>query len=76
MGGGIIGLVMPEWGSPLELVSDRVLGLPLYATFLNVPFTALARAFRDWRFLLAVLAVNFVILPLVVFGLSRFVAHA
>lgn len=36
-----------------------VLGALLYATFLQVPFTALREAFADRRFLLAALALNF-----------------
>lgn len=48
--------------------------LLLFATFLAVPFAAVVRALRDWRFLAAVLVANFVVLPAAVFGLSRFVA--
>ncbi len=69
------GLAVPEWGRPLESAISPALGLLLYVTFLGVPFTAVGRAFRDWRFLLAVVVLNFVLLPIVVFGLSRFVAH-
>lgn len=52
-----------------------MLGLLLYVTFLGVPFARLGQAFRDWRFLGTLLVVNFVLVPLVVFGLSRIVAH-
>ncbi|WP_353681682.1 bile acid:sodium symporter [Microbacterium sp.] len=52
-----------------------ILGLLLYATFLSVPFAKIGQAFRDWRFLSTVLVVNFVLVPIVVFLLSRIVAH-
>ena len=52
-----------------------MLGLLLYVTFLGVPFGQLRLAFRDWRFLATLLVVNFVLVPIVVFGLSRIVAH-
>lgn len=60
--------------SALEAAINPVLGLLLFATFLAVPFTAIGRAFTDLRFLGAVLVVNFLIVPVVVFGLSRVVA--
>lgn len=58
----------------LEVGIEPVLGLLLYATFLAVPFTAVGRALRDGRFLAAVFALNFLVVPLVAFALSRLVA--
>lgn len=58
----------------LEAAINPVLGLLLFATFLAVPFTSIGRAFTDLRFLGAVLVLNFLIVPVVVFALSRFVA--
>lgn len=46
----------------------------LFAAFLAVPFTALRRSFADLRFLTAMLVVNFVVVPVLGFGLSRPVA--
>ena len=54
---------------------EPVLALLLLATFLAVPFAALGAGLRDGRFLAALLVLNFVVVPAVVFGLSRFVAH-
>jgi len=51
-----------------------VLILLLFATFLAVPLIEVGKAFRDVRFLGTVLIANFIIIPAVVFGLSRFVA--
>jgi ACR3 family arsenite transporter len=51
-----------------------VLGVLLFATFLGVPLIDVGRAFRDARFLATILVVNFVVVPVVAFGLSRFVA--
>ncbi len=73
--GVVLGLLVPAAAHPLELAINPVLGLLLYATFLGVPFSMIRRAFRDIRFLSVVLVVNFVIVPVIVFGLSRFVAH-
>lgn len=58
----------------LEAAINPVLGLLLFATFLAVPFTSIGRAFADLRFLSAVLVLNFMVVPVLAFGLSRFVA--
>jgi len=67
------GLVLPG-AEHLEVGINPVLGLLLYATFLGVPFAAIGRAVRDVRFLGTVLVLNFIVVPVVVFALSRFVA--
>jgi ACR3 family arsenite transporter len=72
--GAVVGLLLPPVARPLEAVINPLLGLLLFATFLGVPFTAIGRAFSDWRFLTVVLVLNFVVVPVVVFGLSRLVA--
>ncbi|AZC12415.1 bile acid:sodium symporter [Microbacterium sp. ABRD28] len=72
--GVVVGLALPAAGPALSLATTPVLALLLFATFLGVPLIEVGRAFRDIRFLGTVLAVNFVIVPLVAFGLSRFVA--
>ncbi|QHC58614.1 bile acid:sodium symporter [Rathayibacter sp. VKM Ac-2760] len=71
--GAALGLLLPA-ASHLEVAIEPVLGLLLFATFLGVPFTAIGRSLRDGRFLAAVGVLNFVVVPVVAFGLSRFVA--
>ncbi|MFF0990013.1 bile acid:sodium symporter [Kocuria nitroreducens] len=69
----LVGWTVP--GAPaLVPAITPVLGLLLFATFLAVPFSSLGRAFADLRFLAALLVVNFVVVPVVVLGLSRTVA--
>lgn len=73
--GSALGLLAPQSAPIAEaLVAPALIAL-LYATFLAVPFVDVARALRDLRFLSAAIVLNFVLLPAVVFGLSRFVAH-
>ena len=69
--GALLGLVAPDADEAFEALIYPVLGALLYATFLQVPFTALRAAFRDRRFLLAALGVNFLVVPPIVFALSR-----
>ena len=66
----LLGLTAPGTGPALENAIEPVLAALLYATFLQVPFTSLTASFRDGRFLAAVLVVNFLLVPLVVWGLT------
>jgi arsenite transporter len=75
LAGAGVGLGIEAVAAPAGWAVNPVLGLLLYATFLAVPFPRLAGAVRDGRFLGAVLVLNFAVVPLVVFGLSRVVAH-
>lgn len=73
----IIAGVAAGWAPGAHLlgaVITPVLGALLFATFLAVPFTAIGRAFADLRFLGSVLVLNFMVVPAVVFLLSRLVA--
>jgi ACR3 family arsenite transporter len=70
---GVVGLTVPG-AHHLEGAIEPVLALLLFATFLGVPFAALGKSLRDGRFLAAVGVLNFVVVPLVAYGLSRFVS--
>lgn len=70
--GAGVGWVAPGSSPGLGRAINPVLGILLYATFLQVPVGELVRSLRDGRFLGAVLAVNFVVVPLVVAGMSPF----
>lgn len=70
--GVLIGVVAPGAEHTFEALIYPVLGALLYVTFLQVPFTALRAAFSDRRFLLAAMGLNFLVVPVVAFALSRF----
>ncbi|MCW1805710.1 arsenic resistance protein [Brachybacterium squillarum] len=72
--GAAVGLLVPALAHPAELAIQPVLALLLYATFLGVPFARIGAAVRDVRFLAAALGVNVLIVPVVVWALSRAVA--
>ncbi|MCM6762500.1 bile acid:sodium symporter [Rathayibacter sp. ZW T2_19] len=72
--GAALGLLLPA-AHGLEVAIEPVLALLLFATFLGVPFAAIGRSLRDGRFLAAVGVLNFVVVPVVAYGLSRFVAE-
>lgn len=71
----MVGFLVPGAAEVAGPAVTPILALLLYATFLGVPFAKMRDAVRDWKFLTALLVVNFAVVPVVVFGVSRFVAH-
>ncbi|KAA9397013.1 arsenic resistance protein [Haloarcula sp. CBA1130] len=67
-----VGLGRPSAGTTLEALINPVLAVLLYVTFLEIPFVRIRQAFRNRQFMLAALGMNFLIVPGVVFGLTRF----
>ncbi|WP_328859283.1 arsenic resistance protein [Williamsia herbipolensis] len=72
--GAVVGLAVPGVGPVAGHAVTPVLIVLLYATFLAVPFGRIGAAVRDGRFLLGVVVLNFVVVPAVVFALTRVVA--
>lgn len=72
--GALVGLLVPAAAAPAEAAILPVLALLLYATFLGIPIGRIGLVFRDWRFLTTILVVNFLVVPVVVWVLSRIVA--
>ncbi|WP_405374318.1 MULTISPECIES: arsenic resistance protein [unclassified Microbacterium] len=72
--GAAVGLALPGAAPALEHAIEPLLMLLLFATFLGVPLIEVGRAFRDLRFVGTVLVANFVVVPVIAWGLSRFVA--
>jgi len=64
-----LGSVLPEFAPVFGRLLWPVLAVLLYATFLQVPLLHVRAAFRDGRFIAAIVLGNFVLLPLLVWGL-------
>jgi len=67
-----LGLSLPRLAEPLEVALWPLLGVLIFMTFTQVPLIHVADAFRDRRFMGAILSGNFVIVPLIVAGLLVF----
>jgi ACR3 family arsenite efflux pump ArsB len=67
-----VGVGRPESATFVERLINPVLAVLLYVTFLEIPFVRLRRAFTNGRFLAAALGMNFLVVPVVVWGLTRF----
>jgi len=66
-----VGLGRPGADAAIESLIEPVLAVLLYVTFLEVPFVRLRRGFADRRFMAAALGLNFLVVPVVVWVLSR-----
>ncbi|MDO5661308.1 MAG: bile acid:sodium symporter [Brachybacterium sp.] len=72
--GVVCGLQAPQIAPRLEALINPAIALLLFATFLAIPFADLRRATRSPRYLLAALTLNFVVVPVVVYALTRLIA--
>lgn len=70
--GLLIGSLWPGVGGTFEALLWPVLVVLLYATFLQVPLNHVGAAFKDIRFLSAVLVGNFIVIPALVWALVQF----
>lgn len=66
------GSALPAAGPVFATLFWPALVLLLYVTFIQVPLLHLTDAFRDHRFVAAVLIGNFIILPALIWGLVQF----
>jgi ACR3 family arsenite transporter len=67
--GLIVGVVAPSLGAAVEALLWPSLAALLYVTFTQVPLNHLPEAFRDSRFMAAILLSNFILVPLLVWVL-------
>jgi ACR3 family arsenite efflux pump ArsB len=66
-----VGTGRPAWATPIEGLVNPVLAVLLYVTFLELPFVRLRRAVANGRFIGAALGMNFLVVPVVVWGVVR-----
>lgn len=69
LAGLFLGMTLPGLAGPLGLLVWPVLAALLFVTFVQIPLVRLPEALVDLRFMAAVLAGNFVIVPLIVLAL-------
>ncbi|MGY2169524.1 arsenic resistance protein [Pseudomonas gingeri] len=67
----LLGLTAPLVALGLNALVTPTIAVLMYAMFLQIPFLDLRRGLGDKRFMTALLLANFVLIPLLVWGLSR-----
>lgn len=70
--GAGLGLIWPEYGSRLDMTVSLMLALLLYGMFAQIPFFRLKEALANRRFIFALLTVNYLAIPALVWILTRF----
>lgn len=70
-GGLLVGSAWPGVNRSFAALLWPTLMLLLYATFVQTPLLHMREAFRDHRFVMAVLTGNFAVLPVLAWGLVQ-----
>ncbi|MCG5254763.1 arsenic resistance protein [Brevibacillus agri] len=66
------GLLWPESGESLDRTISFVLAILMYGMFAQIPFFRLKEALSNRKFMYALLLVNYIAVPVLVWGLTRF----
>lgn len=66
-----VAVARPAASTGIERFINPVLAVLLYVTFLEIPFVRFRRAFHNSRFILAALGLNFLVVPIVAYALTR-----
>lgn len=66
-----IGLIVPNFGGQLDITISFVIAILMYSMFSQIPFTSLKESFANRRFIWALLTVNYIAVPIVVWLLSK-----
>lgn len=69
--GAALGALLPGAAPTLEVAVEPSIAALLLVTFLGVPLRGIGAALGDRRFLLALLAVNFLVVPMIAWALTR-----
>ena len=66
-----LGLFMPDFAERLDVTISLVIAILMYSMFSQIPFASLKKSFGNRRFILALLTVNYLAVPIVVWLLSK-----
>ncbi|OIB00615.1 arsenic resistance protein [Paenibacillus sp. LC231] len=67
-----IGLLWPETSASFDRVISIVLAILMYGMFTQIPFFRLKEALSNRQFIYALLMMNYIVVPILVWGLTRF----
>ncbi|MBK0295879.1 bile acid:sodium symporter [Bacillus sp. S34] len=65
------GLIVPDFSGQLDVTISVVIAILMYSMFSQIPFTSLKKSFANRRFIWALLTVNYLAVPIVVWLLSK-----
>ncbi|WP_373231820.1 arsenic resistance protein [Cohnella sp.] len=67
-----LGLLWPESSARLDRMISFVLAILMYGMFAQIPFFRLKEALTNRKFIYALLIMNYIAVPIIVWGLTRF----
>ncbi|MBV6660621.1 arsenic resistance protein [Pseudomonas yamanorum] len=67
----VVGLLVPSMAQGLGTLVTPAIAVLMYAMFLQIPFLALRQGLGNKRFMVALLLANFILIPLLVWALTR-----
>lgn len=73
--GALWGTVVPQAAPVMTVAINPTLGVLLYATFLAIPLMNFLSSIKDLRFLASATVINFAVVPIVAFVLTRFISE-
>lgn len=65
-----VGLFAPTIGKQLDVTISFVIAILMYSMFSQIPFTSLKESFSNRRFIWALLTVNYIVVPIIVWLLT------
>ena len=73
--GSIIGILMAPGAITLEKAIEPTIGILLYSMFCQIPFQQLLKAFKQIHLMIALIVLNFIMIPLLAWGLISFLPN-
>ena len=67
-----VGLLVPELSGQLDVTISVVIAILMYSMFSQIPFTALKESFANRRYIGALMTVNYIAVPIIVWLLATF----
>lgn len=67
----VFGLSVPNFGAQFDVAISFIIAVLMYSMFSQIPFTSLRESFSNRRFIGALLVVNYIAVPIVVWLLTR-----
>lgn len=65
------GLIVPDSSGHLDITISVIIAILMFSMFSQIPFTSLKKSFANRRFIRALLTVNYIAVPIVVWLLSK-----
>lgn len=70
----LLGVAFPKYSLQLDKVISLTIAILLYSMFRQIPFLQIKKALSNWQFIKALLTINYIFVPLLVWLLAQFLS--